>query len=390
METAAPQTSLDGANPYAHPNSSARSHHRRGRGRGRGGFTDASEPGRPAREDLSWGTSNHAGEREAQARGRRGRGRRGAYRGREGPPHSASLTESADQRVPPILDGAQNHPTPPGTEGTSNPRRRHRPRPPRSDEAHTASEEQPVRAVATSDNVDVESGGRQEGRRPPRTNRRRGPANASLGSSQELHAQDPDAQQSTDASTGTTNSRTNANANPPKQQQQRSRRAFNSRLTDTKPTPAPADADLTTRLIHAFSNRSTSSSDALECPICFIAIHHAQPTWSCVLSADTGNACCWTTFHLKCIREWAAKSTKETRDAYRARNEDREGEWRCPGCQTKRNEVPRVYKCVYPNTKPWKYTLTPPWLCRCFCGRAVDPKPGRATPHRLAPPLPKI
>ncbi|KAF8309054.1 hypothetical protein DL93DRAFT_2063347 [Clavulina sp. PMI_390] len=120
--------------------------------------------------------------------------------------------------------------------------------------------------------------------------------------------------------------------------------------------------DLTTRLIHSFTHKD----DALDCPICFNSIHPAQPIWSCSLSSET-DTCCWGTFHLKCIRSWAAKSVKETHDAYAARNEEREGEWRCPSCRTMRHVVPAVYMC--------------------FCGRAQDPKGSRLiTPHSCGEP----
>lgn len=145
-----------------------------------------------------------------------------------------------------------------------------------------------------------------------------------------------------------------------------------------RPSPAPItkDMDLTSRLTASFA-RSASAEDAPDCPICFNSISQGAPTWSCTpadsknqaYSADPvhvqhgGANCCWTTFHLKCIKAWATKSVTETRDAYVARGlTERSGEWRCPGCQTKRSIVPTDY--------------------RCFCGRVVDPRPGRlATPH---------
>lgn len=104
--------------------------------------------------------------------------------------------------------------------------------------------------------------------------------------------------------------------------QQRSRKQFGSQLTSATPTgstrpanerarahpKAPAvvldDLDLTSRLIHSFTHKD----DALDCPICFNSIHPAQPIWSCSPSSET-DICCWGTFHLKCIRSWAAKST---------------------------------------------------------------------------------
>ncbi|KIO25872.1 hypothetical protein M407DRAFT_75162, partial [Tulasnella calospora MUT 4182] len=142
------------------------------------------------------------------------------------------------------------------------------------------------------------------------------------------------------------------------------------------PAPITKDMDLTSRLTASFS-RSASAEDAPDCPICFNSISPGAPTWSCTpadakhqaYSVDHihvehgGTNCCWTTFHLKCIKAWATKSVTETRDAYVARGlTERSGEWRCPGCQTKRAIVPADY--------------------RCFCGRVVDPRPGRlAIPH---------
>ncbi len=84
---------------------------------------------------------------------------------------------------------------------------------------------------------------------------------------------------------------------------------FRNKRKDKK-TEAPValteSQDLTTRLIHSFTHKD----DALDCPICFNSIHPAQPIWSCSPdSAEHVEACCWTSFHLKCIRSWAAKST---------------------------------------------------------------------------------
>lgn len=161
------------------------------------------------------------------------------------------------------------------------------------------------------------------------------------------------------------------------------RRQFGSKLTESnavspsskKPvtvtTPAAQEMDLTARLTASFS-RSASAEDAPDCSICLNPIAPGAPTWSCTpqtseldpAHAEHGSSsCCWSSFHLKCIKAWAAKSVKATGDAFVARGVlDRGGEWRCPGCQTRRNIVPAEY--------------------RCFCGSVVDPRPGRlSTPH---------
>jgi transcriptional repressor NF-X1 len=105
------------------------------------------------------------------------------------------------------------------------------------------------------------------------------------------------------------NDRPNTNSRPPRRKQ------FGSNLTSDAPAHSSRETsstlksrndsstDLTSRLIHAFTHRS----DGLDCPICFVSIHPAQPTWSCSPSSEN-NTCCWTTFHLKCIRAWASKS----------------------------------------------------------------------------------
>ncbi|KAG9218189.1 hypothetical protein CCMSSC00406_0010217 [Pleurotus cornucopiae] len=105
---------------------------------------------------------------------------------------------------------------------------------------------------------------------------------------------------------------------------ERKRRAqFNNTLTDpvaqpenSRPQPAahvnkarlkkPAGDDLTSKLIYTLSTPPYA-----DCPICFAAIHPAQPVWSCLPSVNDGPSCCYTPFHLKCIRSWAAKSVKD-------------------------------------------------------------------------------
>lgn len=162
------------------------------------------------------------------------------------------------------------------------------------------------------------------------------------------------------------------------------RQQFGARLTEgtratapvSEPTPPPpTSGDLTSRLIYSLTHKE----DAVDCPICFNPVHPTQPIWSCAPSPvdplDDPSAapatCCWTIFHMKCIKEWARKSVTATREAYRARDVDLPGDWRCPGCQTKRTEVPRAYVC--------------------FCGRASDPPPSRlSTPHSCGEPCARV
>lgn len=108
----------------------------------------------------------------------------------------------------------------------------------------------------------------------------------------------------------------------------------------------PQGEDLTPRLI-----RELSSPPFPDCPICFSPIRPEQPIWSCspsipiVVSNEAQiREYCWTPFHLKCIRSWAERSAKEVADAWRARGElNKQGDWRCPGCQAKREITPSSY-----------------------------------------------
>ncbi|KDQ60370.1 hypothetical protein JAAARDRAFT_32765 [Jaapia argillacea MUCL 33604] len=234
------------------------------------------------------------------------------------------------------------------------------------------------------------SGGRQRRRKPPNTDPNPSSTNWRSGGGIDGGGDTPG---------GSTRPGSKPGARPgPPQDRPTRRTKFNANLTEpshpksneeptstsTKPSDreryktAPPKDDLTSILIH-----NLRTPPYPDCPICFASIHPAQPTWSCSPSLnpsdhketeenenESGNAtaqCCWTTFHLKCIRSWASKSVKEVADAWRARGEDRLGEWRCPGCQSKRTVVPSGY-----------------W---CFCGSTPDPKPPRlATPHSCSNP----
>ncbi|KAJ3984020.1 hypothetical protein F5890DRAFT_102720 [Lentinula detonsa] len=163
---------------------------------------------------------------------------------------------------------------------------------------------------------------------------------------------------------------------------------FNAGLTADAPTQSPgttppqrrkkkipnkADAgDLTSNLI-----RELSTYPYLDCLICFSSIHPQQPTWSCsplipMLEDDTAQKpqYCWTTFHLTCIREWAEKNYKEVKAAWEAREEfSKDGEWRCPGCQGRRNKLIKGYLCFCGSTRSPRSHLATPHSCGNACSR---------------------
>ena len=105
-----------------------------------------------------------------------------------------------------------------------------------------------------------------------------------------------------------------------------------------KRVKAPAGDDLTSTLTF-----SLSTPPFPECMICFNRIRPEQPTWSCSPNEEKEAQSCWNTFHFRCIQPWAEKSVKDMEEAWRTRGEEKKGEWRCPGCQSRREVVPQRY-----------------------------------------------
>lgn len=85
-----------------------------------------------------------------------------------------------------------------------------------------------------------------------------------------------------------------------------------------------------------------------ECPICTSELGRRSKVWSC--------KCCWTVFHLSCIKKW---SNNQGSVMERPRGEDtteiHPRQWRCPGCNLPQDTMPTVYNC--------------------WCEKEVDPRP---------------
>jgi len=154
--------------------------------------------------------------------------------------------------------------------------------------------------------------------------------------------------------------RANFGANLTQPGSSKSRPAVSNTLRGDRQTKSlPGGDDLASSLI-----RNLSTPPYPDCPICFSAIRPEQAIWSCspsipiVTSSEAQvQQYCWTSFHVKCIRSWAEKSVKEVADALQARGETgKRGDWRCPGCQAKREAVPSGYWCVFPSLIAQTYT----------------------------------
>ena len=79
---------------------------------------------------------------------------------------------------------------------------------------------------------------------------------------------------------------------------------------------------------------------------------------------------------------------KDVAEAWRARGEhDRVGDWRCPGCQAKREVVPSGYRYVQLKTCMLRFMILIVVIFRCFCGSTPEPKLTRlSTPHSCGQP----
>ena len=212
-----------------------------------------------------------------------------------------------------------------GQRGTTDRRYRHKPRGSIADEPH-ASPSTPV----TSQRDAASAGPASAPVRMSSKNRNR-PPHPARGGDVTPHAQDTNSPSS--------HTRRAARSNPgfgvPKTDAPAPTNDANPRRKRTK---APAGDDLTSILTF-----SLSTPPFPECMICFNPIRPEQPTWSCSPREEKEAQSCWNTFHLKCIHSWAEKCVKDLEEAWRARGEEKKGEWRCPGCQSKREIVPRKY-----------------------------------------------
>lgn len=278
--------------------------------------------------DNSLQQQDHHPQHTQAGRGRgRGRGQRQPARG-----HRRGTSQSSTDLRPQSQHQAANpapqrqdaqHTTVSGRDNERQPSstgRKHHGRPPRSD--HPTDEPGASTAIGTTSSTPSH---------PPRPSRR-AKFKATLTEQVETQPSSSSAPQHDPATTAETR----------KQKPRRARQ--------------PPGDDLTSTLTHAL--RTPPFPD---CPICFNAIRPEQSTWSCSPPSSTEarapgegedkdrdgeGTCCWSTFHLKCIRAWAEKSVKELQEAWRARGESRPGEWRCPGCRSTRQAVPQTYMYV--------------------------------------------
>lgn len=149
---------------------------------------------------------------------------------------------------------------------------------------------------------------------------------------------------------------------------QRTRRPPREKKTQGPKSIAP---DIATRTHEDIDNGH------YECAICTEEVRRTtKGIWSC--------RTCWMVFHLSCIKKW---STNEGSVA--ARQQAPEGEippprqWRCPGCNYPKDELPRVPSCwCEKEMDPKSLPGLPPFSCGQTCARP------RSLPKKCPHPCP--
>lgn len=109
-----------------------------------------------------------------------------------------------------------------------------------------------------------------------------------------------------------------------------------------------------------------------ECPICTSEVMNNSKVWSCKT--------CWTVFHMSCIKKWAANEGSTQK---RAANESGDipppRQWRCPGCNLPKDDMPTTYTCwCAKEVEPRSIPGLPPHSCGQTCSK---PRAPRKCPH---------
>ena len=104
------------------------------------------------------------------------------------------------------------------------------------------------------------------------------------------------------------------------------------------------------------------SKSVYECAICTNEVSRNSKIWSCHT--------CWTVFHIGCIKKWSQNEGAAV--APRRTNEENPApkQWRCPGCNLAKDELPSSYTCWCEKEFDPKSTPgLPPHSCGNSCGR---------------------
>lgn len=107
-----------------------------------------------------------------------------------------------------------------------------------------------------------------------------------------------------------------------------------------------------------------------ECPICTSEVRRNSKVWSCHT--------CWTVFHLACIKKWSTNEGAATQPNAQNGQPPPPRQWRCPGCNLPKDELPKSYACwCGKELEPKSLAGLPPHSCGNTCGK----ERARKCPH---------
>lgn len=99
-----------------------------------------------------------------------------------------------------------------------------------------------------------------------------------------------------------------------------------------------------------------------ECPICTSEVQRKSKVWSCHT--------CWTVFHLSCIKKWSTNEGSAAAQQHLQGAEAPPRQWRCPGCNLPKDELPKAYNCwCGKEYEPRAPAGLPPHSCGQTCGK---------------------
>ncbi|KAI9298017.1 hypothetical protein K502DRAFT_322978 [Neoconidiobolus thromboides FSU 785] len=133
----------------------------------------------------------------------------------------------------------------------------------------------------------------------------------------------------------------------------RQKKERNDQSKRKQPKELKVDQDLRSKLINELSNNT------YECMVCWDNVKNKHQIWSC--------KSCYAIFHLSCIKKWSKVGDKQSENSINP------FEWRCPGCQTSQQELPKTYLCFCErihNPEPSNYIS--PHSCGQTCGKNRD------------------
>ena len=144
-------------------------------------------------------------------------------------------------------------------------------------------------------------------------------------------------------------------------------------VTSSRPSEPPRQRrkpksqapDIVTRTHEDISNAH------YECVICTNEILANSKIWSCDM--------CWSVLHLSCVKKWSQNEVSTLRQRAVENGElPPPRQWRCPGCNLPKEDLPTVYTCwCAKEIEPRSLPGLPPHSCGQTCSK---PRPGKC-PH---------